>query len=92
MRKAIAFGLILLVEIMLIPWLGWAYVESGSGSILSLLIVACILTLITSIGAIAMLMDKPKKKDNSENCPYFIEKYNDLYNPEYIDRNLNDEK
>ena len=86
MKKCLVLMLLMSVEVITIPILSQIYINKGESYILAIIIILSILTLLTAIGSILLFKDNDKKKDNSKNCPYFIEKYDPYDNPEYIDK------
>ena len=84
MKKLIVVMYILIViEIMVVPFMGCLYQESGNTLYIWVLIGSIIFTFITSI-ITSILMNKffnkafkkSKEKESSKECPYFIEKEN----------------
>jgi len=74
------YGCVILASIFTIRQETWVLVS---------LICACILVCASAFLFTYILRDKKEKKvDNSKYCPYFIEKYDDINNPEYIDREI----
>lgn len=89
MKRYIVVMLISIIEIYGMTLLGYYHSVSGSNVLLILLIVGGAICLLSSIVFVNMLRPhRGKKFDNASKCPYFIDKYDDYYNPEYIDRNL----
>ena len=89
MKRYIVVMLISIMEIYGMALLGYYHSISGSNVLLILLIVGGAICLLSSIVFVNMLRPRNAKKvDNASKCPYFIDKYDDYYNPEYIDRNL----
>ena len=85
--RFIAMGSIMLVELMILPFLGYLYWTRQEWIVLLFLIIGCALVVFTLFISV-LLFKKPKKEDKSKYCPYFIEKYDDISNPEYIDRSI----
>lgn len=72
---------------------GWLYSVSMSVLTLTLIIVSCSITFISSIVFTCMFIKEKKDKERKikqkwQKCPFFIEKYDDLENPEYVDRSI----
>lgn len=91
--KYTLMGVIMLVELYGTTICGWLY--SGDKSLLTLilLIVSCSITFISSVVFTCMFIKEKKDKEKEisqirEKCPYYIEKYDDLENPEYIDKEI----
>ena len=89
MRKAIVVLLLSISEIYGMTILGYLYSISKSDIILAFIIIGICVCVLSSLLFIYILMEKkPKKRDKHLECPYFIEKYDDMVNPEYIDRRI----
>lgn len=90
--KYIVIALIMVVEIYGITLLGYFYsVNVESATLRFLLIISCVIAFISSIIFTQILRDRSKSMEIEQKwqkCPYFIEKYDDLDNPEYIDRSI----
>lgn len=93
MKKCVVIGLILILELYGLALLGYFYSISSNTIIMILLIVGVFLTFLTSVISIKLLvspkrMSKRKVIENWKKCPYFIDKYDYMENPEYIDRSI----
>lgn len=93
MKKYIVIGLLLIVELYGLALLGYFYSISMNTVILIILIISVLITLITSVVSIKLLlepkrMSKRKVIENWKKCPYFIDKYDYMENPEYIDKEI----
>ena len=93
MKKYIIIGLLLVVELYGLALLGYFYSISNNVVILIILLISVLLILITSVVSIRLLvppkrMSKRKVIQNWKKCPYFIDKYDYMENPEYIDRSI----
>ena len=88
MRKYVVALSILLGEIFELTIMGYLWKEYKTTLVMVLLILSVILCFFTSILFAYLFRDKKPKVDRTKKCPYFIEKYDDMANPEYIDRSL----
>lgn len=87
--KELVITLICITEIYGMTLLGHFYGVSKNVVLLVLLIIgACICVLSSIIFIIILKPHKERRIDHSKECPYFIDKYDDMANPEYIDRDL----
>lgn len=91
--KYIFMGLIMVVELYGLALLGYFYSISVNTVILIILIISVLLILITSAIIIKLLLEqkareKRKGIQNWKKCPYFIDKYDYIENPEYIDKEI----
>lgn len=81
--------LIMIMELYGMTILGYIISFSYSDTLLGILILGACVCALSSIIFIKMLGPKKEKKvDRSKECPYFIDKYDDMCNPEYIDRSM----
>lgn len=88
MIKYVIVGIVMVVEIYGTTILGAVYTIRNEEWVLISLICSIIFACISACIFIRILKEKEIKKDDSDKCPYFIEKYDDITNPEYIDRNM----
>lgn len=93
MKKCLVIGLLLIVELYGLALLGYFFSVSGNTVILIILLISVLLILITSVVSIRLLitpkrMSKRKVIENWKKCPYFIDKYDYMENPEYIDKEI----
>lgn len=89
MRKYAIIGMIMICELYGCVILASLYTIKNESWILISLICAFVFVCASAFLFTYLLSDKKeKKKDNSGKCPYYIEKYDDISNPEYIDREI----
>ena len=89
MKKYTLIGITMVCEIYGCVILASLYTIKNETWVLISLICAIVFVCISSFVFSYLLKDKKEiKKDNSEKCPYFIEKYDDFTNPEYIDKEI----
>lgn len=89
MKKYAIIGITMVCEIYGCVILACIYTIKQATWVLISLICAILLVCISSFVFTYLLKDKKEiKKDNSGKCPYFIEKYDDMNNPEYIDKEI----
>lgn len=91
--KYTLMGVIMVVELYGTTICGWLYSVNMSVLTLTLIIVSCSITFISSVVFTCMLIKDKRDKEKEisqirKKCPYYIEKYNDLENPEYIDKEI----
>ena len=91
--KYTLMGVIMLVELYGTTICGWLYSVGKSLWTLIILIVSCSITFISSLVFTCTFVKDKKDKEREitkirKNCPYYIEKYDDLENPEYIDKEI----
>lgn len=89
MRKTIVVLLLSISELYGMSILGYLYSINSSNIILAFIIIGICICVLSSLLFVYILREKQHKKiDKHLECPYFIEKYDDMSNPEYIDRRM----
>lgn len=93
MKKCLVFGLLLVVELYGVALLGYFYSISLNTTILTILIISVVIMFLTSALCVKMFyeptrVEKRKVIEKWKKCPYFIDKYDYVENPEYIDKEI----